>query len=541
MNYTNKGRKQGSKRENRTTHYGHVVTPVTGYSAPALPAGKVTTTTSYPSSSAPKYAPVSDEVTVYGAKKFRTPWSKDEYTGLRGSKIHAYVLDIDGTLQDFGSSASKKVLDWCAKIDKADPKAVFLVITARDHGSFGYQGSFNWLLHAFPYPFIGPFARAVDDPRYASEFKRELAQGFEDMGLYQIMGAADDNTYVLDMWDQWGKDHFADPATFDVLRCDTGSYQAWRKDLPTKGSTGYPSYGGTQHANEHWDSAAQAYVSDFRTGQVWEHGAWSSEQKKYVPGYWRDVTVIGGKNRAAGTSRYAGTDVSTDPNWASYVSARQQGGAYLGEPEPALDDELQEILDQIDAEQQDGYALYRADLEAVVRHDFPGYAQAELDDMSLEELREHAGLTGTWSQEERAAVGSKYVADDGELFTAEQLGYGDTEFAGMSRQQRIDYRLDLEQELYAETDLDHVVIETMDLVALEIRLDEVEAQRRADERATEDQGAPAGGPATAPLDVAEVLRNLDGCPDCGLEEDLHKLCCPRNGCRVAGNAAQGVA
>ena len=73
------------------------------------------------------------------------------------------------------------MLDWAEKHHAADPHAVFLVITARDHGSFGYKTSFNWLMKHFPYPFIGPFARPVDDPRFTTEFKRELTQGFEDM------------------------------------------------------------------------------------------------------------------------------------------------------------------------------------------------------------------------------------------------------------------------------------------------------------------------------------------------------------------------
>lgn len=185
----------------------------------------------------PALKPVSDEVTPYGARKFRTPISTKEFTGTKGSPQEAIVLDIDETLQTFGQAANKLVLDFCECHHKRNPSIVFLVVTARTH-EHEYRRSFNWLMNAFPYIFIGPFCRAKDDPRYASEFKRELAQGFEDMGLYRIVGAADDNAQVNDMWKHWKKTRYAD---FDLLECDPyAGYDAWRASLPAKSPYTYP-------------------------------------------------------------------------------------------------------------------------------------------------------------------------------------------------------------------------------------------------------------------------------------------------------------
>lgn len=559
MNYTNKGRKQGTKRENRKTRYGRAITTDRHYSAPALPAkapysAPGLTGNVAPTYSTPKFAPVSDEVTVYGAKKFRTPFAKDEFTGLQGSAIPAYVLDIDGTLQTYGSGADTKVLDWCKKIYEDDPHAVFLVITARDHGTFGYETSFNWLMHHFPYPFIGPFARPKDDPRYASEFKRELAQGFEDMGLYQILGAADDNKFVLDMWDQWAIDHFEDPKDFSVLRCSYGSYAGWRNDPPSKGATKtYPSSSSytSTHVEEHWDKSTQKWESNFRPGEEWRSGYWDKEQKRFVEGRWVPTATTDGKHRAAGASRYEVKDISSDPAWQKYFAAREAKAAYLPGTEPvdADEQELADILAQIDADAgSDGYSLYRADLEAMVRHDYPGYSDEDLADMSIEDLRENAGITGAWSAQERTAYDSRYMDEDVPLFSDEQLGLEDEspyEFTEGQRRNRVTYRLDLEDDVYSEfPDLSILEIQNMDLTELELLMDTADAARRSDD-ARVTTAAPDGGPDTAPLDVAEVLRNLDTCAECGLGEDLHKLTCSRPDLRhtqvVAGSAKQGVA
>jgi hypothetical protein len=174
-----------------------------------------------------------ENTTPYGGMRLKTGAG---FAGPKGTAITAGVLDIDGTLQDWGAGASKKVLDWMETVEKRHPDMVWLVITARTH-DYDYRRSFNWLVKHVPYEFIGPFCRADDDPRYASEFKRELAQGFEDMGLYKIVAAADDNRYVIDMWKHWAETHFEDTAEFDLLETSYTSYPTWRSELP--GTEGY--------------------------------------------------------------------------------------------------------------------------------------------------------------------------------------------------------------------------------------------------------------------------------------------------------------
>lgn len=553
MQYTNKGGRKGTKRGDRsarTTHYGFTpeektarpLTGLTGYKT--LPGmddwgyGHGYGHAGYPSTQ-PKFKPVSDEVTVYGAKKFRTPYTKDEYVGTKGSPIPAYVFDIDGTLQGYGQGLDKDVAAWAAKLYKADPHSVFLIITARDHGTFGYETSFNWLMKHFPYPFIGPFARPKDDPRYASEFKRELVQSFEDMGLYQIMGAADDNKFVIDMWKQWAIDHFEDPEDFDLLECSYGSYSGWRSDLPSKG-TGYTSTTSSYtnlHKDEHWNQTLNKYESDFRDGERWVAGySDKSNNNKWVPGHWEKdptakakpatktttTTTTNGKHRAAGTvtsSRYGvdpvdkvykkvdeflGTDLSENPAWKAYFDKREATGAYVGEP--ILTDEDQAELDEVIDAFESGYTLWREDLKQIVRHDNPTFSDAELDDMTDEELRELAGM---------------YIRDgeneeyDGEpVFTDTQLGIANPIAEQESldeRNARVQYRLDIEDEVYAiRQDLKADQIANMDLKVLESYIDQptldaIHDRNRAFTGEVRDILAD-----TAPLDVAEVLSELEG-------------------------------
>lgn len=174
-------------------------------------------------------------ITPYGGKRFREPVRKGEFTGTRGTRPTAVILDIDGTVQGWGTGLQKNIEDYLAKHHKAGD--VFVVITARTH-EHDYARSFNWLMQHLPYPFIGPFHRSADDPRYASEFKRELAEDLS--AVFEFVGAADDNTFVLAMWRQWAVDHFEDPADFDIFEAGYGTYDGWRKDLPSKG---YSSWG----------------------------------------------------------------------------------------------------------------------------------------------------------------------------------------------------------------------------------------------------------------------------------------------------------
>lgn len=97
----------------------------------------------------------------YGAKRFRTPTHKNEFSGEQGSALPAVILDIDGTLQTWGQGADPKVLEYCKK--HYDAGHVLIVVTARTH-DYDYERSFNWLMRHLPYPFIGPFHRACDDP-----------------------------------------------------------------------------------------------------------------------------------------------------------------------------------------------------------------------------------------------------------------------------------------------------------------------------------------------------------------------------------------
>ena len=453
-------------RKGRVTHYGHAIT-----AKEDAMAKKTTKST--------KYQPVSDEVTPYGAKKFRTPAMKNEFVGTRGSRLPAYVLDIDGTLQTWGSAADKDVMKWVKEIYEKDNHTVFLVITARDHGSFGFASSFNWLMHNFPYPFIGPFARPIDDPRYASEFKREMAQGFEDMGLYQIMGAADDNKFVIDMWKHWAEEHFENPEDFKLFEASYGSYDSWRSDLPYKG--GYGSYGSSssgsyynQHKDEHWETVNSTVQPDgslaTKTGYVkndaWPGYKWVDGRTvngKYEKGHWEKDESAEAKHRPAGTSRWSTSDddptpghaidLTGDPHWAHYLSARygKSGKKVLADrdlkpgqwpaqglnvvstsPNGSSEDEkeqLAQLLEEIDEALTQGYTLDRSDLELIVAHENPGLAPEDITGLDMADLRELAGITAAdWRDRLLAQVrqdfgAGRYSEVELDLLTNEDLEY----------------------------------------------------------------------------------------------------------------------
>ena len=346
------------KRGDRTTHYGLPITDK-----------EVAMKTTTKKTAALK--PLSEETTPYGGKRFRTPVRKDEFTGTQGSPIPAYIFDIDGTLQGWGQGAQQEVLDWAEKLYQDDPHAVFLVVTARDHGSFGYTTSFDWLMKHFPYPFIGPFARPTDDPRFTTEFKRELAQGFEDIGLYQIMGAADDNEWVIKMWKQWAIDHFEDPADFDLLECSYGTYAGWRKDLPSKSHTGYGSYGTT--------------ATGTHKGERWVNGGMVNG--KWAQGHWEDEAT----HRPAGTNRYDGATVlDKDPAWKGYFEERYgeeiEVVSETGEREERLNARL-DLEDDVyavypDLTRQEIEAMDVHELQLLLRGDFGAAARTESFELS---------------------------------------------------------------------------------------------------------------------------------------------------------------
>jgi len=214
-----------------------------------------------------------DNLTPYGGMRLRKPIRAGEFVGSKGSPIMAGILDIDGTLQDFGSSASKRVLDWMTKVEKKYPDMVWLVVTARTH-EYDYTRSFNWLVKHVPHVFVGPFCRAENDPRYASEFKREIAEGFENMGLYRIVAAADDNKYVIDMWKFWQQTRSAD---LDLLECSYSSYATWRKDLPSKGYS-TPAKATTTYGTTPWTRSTPAN-RPAGTSRWDDYDAWEADEK----------------------------------------------------------------------------------------------------------------------------------------------------------------------------------------------------------------------------------------------------------------------
>lgn len=347
-------------------------------------------------STLPKFKPVSDEITPYGATKFRTPWKTNEYVGTQGSPILAGVLDIDGTMQTFGHGLDQTLLKWCDALQKANPDMVWLVITARDH-EFMYETSFNWIMRAFPYPFIGPFCRADNDPRYASEFKRELAQGFEDMGLYRIIAAADDNKFVNDMWKHWATTHFTDPTQFDLLECHSrADYLGWRGGLPSKYTSASSGYGTPARGSSPAGGA--------RPGQHWVSAGWSGKQ--WVTGHWEKDTPVTATHRPAGQSRYPdgqfGTkDLTETAGWAKYLDARYgpkpnkadswPRGVNLVSTSalPAVRDAFEAVIEELGT----GVTLARADLEDIVGHAHPHWTPVFIADMSMASLRKEAGLS----------------------------------------------------------------------------------------------------------------------------------------------------
>jgi hypothetical protein len=240
------------------------------------------------------------------------------------------------------------------EVEKRYPDMVWLVITARTH-EHDYERSFDWLHEHVPSTFIGPFCRAKNDPRYASEFKRELAQGFEDMGLYKIVAAADDNEYVIAMWKHWAETHFADPAEFDLLET---SYSYRAPVVYGSGST-YGSYympQGGPHKGERW-------VNGYRG----DDGTW-------VPGGWEKVA---GAHRPAGTSRWA-----DEYGWGSYDRWEGRDDGVQGALARMESDEPSVSLAAIEADRE------RLDLEAEIYANYPDLGYDEIEAMDTEVLRE---------------------------------------------------------------------------------------------------------------------------------------------------------
>lgn len=475
---------------------------------PEVEQTKVEPTKAVPATTTPKFAPVSDEVTVYGAKKYRTPIRKDEFTGTQGSPILAGVLDIDGTLSGYGQGSDSKVLKWVKEVyeTKGNEDMVWLVITARDHGTFGYETSFNWLMRHFPYPFIGPFARAKDDPRYASEFKRELAQGFEDMGLYQIIAAADDNEFVIDMWKQWAKDHFEDPEDFKIMEAGYGSYAGWRSDLESKytPSKGYSSYGTgyyDQHKDEVWisqwtDTGGVVHKGHYAKRDGVEHQLQKARDAAKRTKYASPTgAVTSAKHRPAGTATQSawGSDPA-DGKW----KARKDFIKPEGE-----DDEAQvEVLETAN------YTLSRHEVEAWVAHDYPTKTPEEISAMSNSELWEAVELD--YREDVEQAIETKWpgVFDHRDAIEWLELSELEELLEIDEVEEAVEYvatilsyvdgpgsRDDLEAEVYANTQLTLNTIRGATTEQLKLWLDS--AGTSGDEM-----------PETGPLDIAEILSEM---------------------------------
>lgn len=533
---------------NRKSYRGRVVTQIKGQTkgskalakAAATSATTSTGTTGYwghgnyaSTYQAPKFKPISDEVTVYGATKFRAPRVKDEFVGFRGEPILAGVLDIDGTMQTFGQGLDKDLLKWVEKVQKDNPDMVWLVITARDHGTFGYDTSFNWVMRHFPYPFAAMVARPKTDPRYASEFKREVAQGWEDMGLYQIIAAADDNSWVIKMWKQWAIDHFEEPKDFELFEASYGSYADWRSDLPSKGRSYTSTVGGytDPHKNEVWIRSTQG------ADGKWSQAHWAikgskehkdqeaSDKAKYgnstppmqsygkdpVDGVWKSTALHGRQPRP-------GEDIANDKAWAVYFTRRDDAGAYLA-PDfttgPSAEDDDHAL----------NYFIERDTMELWVAKEHPALTPDDIANMSPTEL--WASVDMDYEEELIDAVHLKFldvfssqelrqleVSELEELIALptedEAMGYVDailkyvdnfgSTFKDLDREDGASSeRKDLEQEVYANSDLAEADIANMDTDVLRGIIAHNNMLNDLDEEGIEM-------PPTGELSVAEVLE-----------------------------------
>lgn len=493
-----------------------------------------------------KLPPISDEVTNYGATKFRSPHYKGEFVGYQGEPIPAGVLDIDGTLQGFGQGADAKLLKWVERLQKDNPDMVWLIVTARDHGSFGYDSSFNWVMRHFPYPFAAMVARPKTDPRYASEFKREVAQGWEDMGLYQIIAAADDNEWVIKMWKQWAIEHFEEPKDFELFEASYGTYADWRYDLPTK--VGRPSsYTGTYsdpHKDEVWVRGVQ------KADGTWTTAHWAkkdspeakaqeaSDKTKYgsgsaaqTSGWGKDPVDGVWKNyRDHGEQPRPGDDIASDQAWAVYFTRREDAGAYLA-PDFTTDDEDAEL----------NFFIDRAEMELWVAHESPELTPDDLKNMTNKELWEAVALD--YEDELHMAIDKKFPG----LFKAEDLRFLEASeleelFKINDQDEAEDYmaailrfitnfgegsedkpvyldadesmtREDLESEVYANSAYSNEEITAMDTDQLRHVIAHNNMLNHLDEEGIEM-------PPTGELDVAEILRQMGEQPASAEDEVL---------------------
>jgi hypothetical protein len=112
-----------------------------------------------------------------------------------GTRQTAVIVDMDGTIDDLGRPNAFG-MSYCRQMHKAGH--VIIIVTARTH-SIDYERTHRWLIRNMQdLPFVGPICRAKDDMRFACDFKRAVYQSLS--GVYEIIGAIDDDRHVLQMW-----------------------------------------------------------------------------------------------------------------------------------------------------------------------------------------------------------------------------------------------------------------------------------------------------------------------------------------------------
>lgn len=130
--------------------------------------------------------------------QFKEPtWSASRFrpNGTPGTKPEAVILDMDGTLENWDGHPNPHAFEYAqAHHDKG---RVLIIITARDH-EWSYSRTHDWLRKHLHLPFVGPICRPADDERYACDFKKHV---YDQLSVvYDIVGAIDDDDYVLGMW-----------------------------------------------------------------------------------------------------------------------------------------------------------------------------------------------------------------------------------------------------------------------------------------------------------------------------------------------------
>ena len=115
--------------------------------------------------------------------------------GTPGTKPQAVILDMDGTLENWDGKPNPPGVEYVNHHHSQD--RVIIVITARDH-EWSYQRTHKWLKDHLAVPFVGPICRPSDDERYACDFKKDVYERLSH--VYDIVGAIDDDNYVLGMW-----------------------------------------------------------------------------------------------------------------------------------------------------------------------------------------------------------------------------------------------------------------------------------------------------------------------------------------------------